>query len=130
MPYPFLSDPWLGEVSKLAAEAGRGVMPDSVTLNLVVTGGPQGDRELHVANGSFGAGLQDGAPTKLTLPYDVARSMFVLGDQAAAMQAFMGGKIKVEGDMSKLMAMQAGGGAGGADAAALQQKLREITADD
>ena len=40
--------------------------------------------------------------------------MFVKGDQSAAMQAFMGGKIKVEGDMTKLMAMQSGG-AGGAD---------------
>jgi putative sterol carrier protein len=100
-----------------------------VSLNLVVTGGPQGDRELHVANGTFAAGLEDGAPTKLTVPYDVARNMFVKGDQAAAMQAFMSGQIKVEGDMTKLMAMQSSGG-GGADAAAIQEKLREITADD
>ena len=96
---------------------------------MVVTGGPEGDRELHVAGGTFGAGLKDDAPTKLTVPYDVARNMFVNGDQAAAMQAFMGGKIKVEGDMSKLMAMQSGG-AGGADSAAIQEKLRAITADD
>ena len=129
MPHTFLSDAWLDEVSKLAAEAGAGAMPDAVTLNLVVTGGPEGDRELHVAGGTFGAGLKDDAPTKLTVPYDVARNMFVNGDQAAAMQAFMGGKIKVEGDMSKLMAMQSGG-AGGADSAAIQEKLRAITADD
>src|SRR3954452_8396568 len=128
MPYTFLSDEWLDEVQKLAAEADSGAMPDSVTLNLVVTGGPQGDRELHLADGSFGAGLKEGAPTKLTVPYDVARNMFVKGDQAAAMQAFMGGQIKVEGDMTKLMAMQSGGG--GADQAALQAKLREITAED
>ena len=130
MAYTFLSDPWLAEVSKLAAEAGAGVMPDAVALNLVVQGGPEGDRELHVANGTFGAGLQDGCPTKLTIPYAVARNMFVNGDQTAAMQAFMSGQIKVEGDMSKLMAMGAGGGAGGADAAALQAKLKEITAED
>jgi putative sterol carrier protein len=56
--------------------------------------------------------------------------MFIKGDQQAAMQAFMSGQIKVEGDMSKLMAMQSGGGApGGADAAALQAKLKEITSD-
>ena len=128
MPYPFLSDEWLSEVQKLAAEGGGGAMPAGVSLNLVVTGGPQGDRELHVADGTFASGLQDGAPTKLTVPYDVARKMFVDGDQAAAMQAFMGGKIKVEGDMSKLMAMQGGAGAG--DSAAFQAKLKEITADD
>jgi putative sterol carrier protein len=45
------------------------------------------------------------------------------------MQAFMSGQIKVEGDMSKLMAMQSSGG-GGADQAAMQEKLKAITADD
>jgi hypothetical protein len=128
MPYTFLSDEWLDEVAKLTADAGGGVMPDSVSLNLVVTGGPQGDRELHIGDGTFAAGLKDGAPTKLTLPYDVAKNMFINGDQSAAMQAFMSGQIKVEGDMSKLMAMQSSGG--GANSAALQQKMREITADD
>jgi putative sterol carrier protein len=133
MAYTFLSDEWLAEVAKLAEEAGEsaGVMPDSVSLNLVVTGGPQGDRELHIADGTFAAGLKDDAPTKLTVPYDVARNMFIKGDQSAAMQAFMGGQIKVDGDMSKLMAMQSGGGGGGGgDAAAIQKKLQEITADD
>jgi hypothetical protein len=127
MPYTFLSDEWLDEVKKLAAEVDTSDAP-AITVNVVVTGGPQGDRELHLADGSFGAGLKEGAPTKLTVPYDVARNMFVKGDQAAAMQAFMGGQIKVEGDMTKLMAMQSGGG--GADQAALQAKLREITAED
>jgi hypothetical protein len=128
MAFPFLSDEWLDAVQKLAAEAGSDLMPNSVQLNMVVTGGPQGDRELHVSEGVFGSGLVE-APTKLTLPYEVARNMFVNGDQAAAMQAFMSGQIKVEGDMTKLMAMQNQGG-GGADAAAMQTKLREITADD
>jgi putative sterol carrier protein len=32
--------------------------------------------------------------------------MFVDQDQAIAMQAFMSGKIKVQGDMMKMMAMQ------------------------
>jgi hypothetical protein len=128
VPHPFLSDAWLDEVQKLAAEAGGGIMPSGVQLNMVVTGSPEGDKELHVSDGAFGPGLVD-APTKLTVPYDVARSMFIKGDQAAAMQAFMSGQIKVEGDMTKLMAMQ-GQSAGGADAEAMQAKLREITADD
>jgi hypothetical protein len=129
VPYTFLSDEWLTEVKKLAAEAGgAGMMPDSVSLNMVVTGGPQGDRELHVAGGEFAVGLIDEAPTKLTVPYDVARKMFVEGDQSAAMQAFMSGQIKVEGDMTKLMGMQGQAPAPGADD--LQKKLQEITAAD
>jgi hypothetical protein len=130
VPYTFLSDEWLEAVQKLAAEAGGGGFPDSVQLNMVVTGGPQGDRELHVANGTFASGLLEGAPTKLTVPYTVAKDMFVKGDQAAAMQAFMSGQIKVEGDMTKLMAMQGQAPSGGADQAAIQAKLRELTADD
>ena len=129
MPYTFLSDEWLDAVQKLAAEAGGGMMPDSVKLNMVVTGGPEGDRELHVADGAFASGLIDDAPTKLTVPYEVAKSMFVKGDQAAAMQAFMSGQIKVEGDMTKLMAMQSGGQSGGPDQAAIQAKMLEITSD-
>ena len=129
MPHPFLSDAWLEEVQKLAAEAGgAGAMPAGVQLNMVVTGSPEGDKELHVADGVFGSGLID-APTKLTVPYDVAKNMFIKGDQAAAMQAFMSGQIKVEGDMTKLMAMQ-GQSSGGPEAEAMQAKLREITLDD
>ena len=130
MPNPFLSDAWLDEVQKLAAEAGGGMMPDTVKLNMVVTGSPEGDKELHVADGAFAAGLLDAAPTKITVPYEVAKSMFIKGDQQAAMQAFMSGQIKVEGDMTKLMAMQGQGGGDPAQAAEMQKKLQEITADD
>ena len=128
--HPFLSDEWLDEVKKLAdanPEAAAGA-PD-VKLNVVVTGGPQGDRELHLDKGMFASGLLDDAPTKLTVAYPVARAMFIEGNQQAAMQAFMSGQIKVEGDMSKLMAMQNQGG-GGDQAAEMQAKLKEITADD
>jgi putative sterol carrier protein len=34
------------------------------------------------------------------------RKLLIDQDQAATMQAFMGGKIKVEGDMMKIMGMQ------------------------
>ena len=75
-------------------------------------------------------GLLSDCPTKLTMPYDIAKNMFIKGDQSAAMQAFMSGQIKIEGDMSRLMAMQSQGSSmGGEGAAAAQAKLREITSD-
>ena len=129
MPNPFLSDAWLDEVKKIAEESGGGgMMPESAEINMVVTGGPEGDKELHVKGGQFNTGLID-APTKLTLPYDVAKDMFINGNQQAAMQAFMSGKIKVEGDMTKLMAMQGGAPADPAAAEAMQKKIQEITSD-
>ena len=44
----------------------------------------------------------------MTTDYDTAKKIFVDQDQAAGMQAFMAGKIKVQGDMMKMMAMQTG----------------------
>lgn len=46
------------------------------------------------------------AVTSLTLSADVARKIFVEGDAAAGVQAFLTGEIKAEGDLSKLVAMQ------------------------
>jgi putative sterol carrier protein len=131
MPNPFLSDAWLDDVKKITEEAGGGgMMPESAEINMVITGGPEGDKELHVAGGAFNKGLLESAPTKLTLPYTVAKDMFINGNQQAAMQAFMSGQIKVEGDMTKLMAMQGGATPDPAAAEALQKKILEITSAD
>ena len=130
MPEAFLSEAWFNEVEKLRAEqpATDASLAD-LTINIVVTGGPEGDAEVHIAGGAFERGLSADAPTKLTVPYDVAKSVFIEGNQQAAMQAFMSGQIKVEGDMSKLMAMQGGGGgAPTPEQEAFTQKLKEITA--
>ena len=128
MPETFLSSAWFDAVEALRAEqpAADASMSD-LTLNIVVTGGPEGDAEVHVKNGNFERGLVDDAPTKLTVPYDVAKAIFIEGNQQAGMQAFMSGQIKVEGDMSKLMAMQ-GGAAPSAEQQAFQQKLKDLTA--
>jgi hypothetical protein len=127
MPHTFLSDDWLAEAKKISDEfGGDDAGPGSdITVNVVVTDGPEGDRELHMSGGVFDSGLLDGAPTKLTVPYEVAKDMFVNGNQQAAMQAFMSGQIKVEGDMTKLMAMQSQGA--NPNQAKIQERLKEIT---
>jgi hypothetical protein len=128
MPHVFLSDDWFDAVEGLRDE-----MPEppaaakDLKINIVVSGGPDGDREVHMDGGRFERGLADSAPTKVTVPFDVARSMFIDGNQQAAMQAFMSGQIKVEGDMTKLMAMQSAGGAPTAEQVALQEKLKGLT---
>ncbi len=128
MPHTFLSDDWFEAVEGLRDEAPEPApaMKD-LMLNIVVAGGPDGDCEVHLAGGQFERGLHDSAPTKVTVPYDVAKAMFIEGNQQAAMQAFMSGQIKVEGDMTKLMAMQAGGPPT-AEQQAFQAKIREMTA--
>lgn len=123
----FLSDAWFDEIDKLRPEMPppAAAMAD-LKLNVTVAGGPEGDKEVHLQAGAFGKGHVDGAPTKLTVPFDTAKQMFVQGNQQAAMQAFMSGQIKVEGDMTKLMSMQAAG-APSAEQQAFQERLKAIT---
>jgi hypothetical protein len=130
MAHAFLSDEWFDAVEALRDEAPEppAAMKDLV-LNVVVQGGPDGDREIHMSGGQFERGLADGAPTKLTVPFDTAKALFVEGNPQAAMQAFMSGQIKVEGDMTKLMAMQGGGMAAPSDEQkAFSDKIQALTA--
>lgn len=128
MAHEFLSDEWMDAVEALRDEAPE---PPAATkdlvINLVVPDSPFGERQAHMAGGQFERGLHDSAPTKLTVPYEVAKSVFIAGDQQAAMQAFMSGKIKVEGDMTKLMAMQTAG-APSPEQEAFQSKIKDLTA--
>ena len=112
MSYPFLSDAWFDAVESLRDKAPTA--PEEVAdfaVNMVVTGGPEGDRALHFAEGRFDRGLVDGAPTTVTVPHRVARSMLVDLDPEVAITAFMTGEIRVEGDLTKLMELQQSAGA-------------------
>lgn len=107
MAYPFLSEAWFDAVEALRDKAPAA--PEEIAhiaVNMVVTGGPDGDRTLHFAEGRFDRGLVDGAPTTVTLSHRVARSMLVDLDPEVAITAFMTGEIRVEGDVSRLLALQ------------------------
>ncbi|HSN29367.1 MAG TPA: hypothetical protein VLT45_23920 [Kofleriaceae bacterium] len=108
MRHQFLSDEWFTEVDKLIAAAGDLKIPAAmkeVEVNVTVTS-PTGNTELFMKDGLFTRGHQASAPTKLTIPADLARKIFVDGDTAAGVQAFLEGKMQVEGDLAKLVAMQ------------------------
>ncbi|MCP4002730.1 MAG: SCP2 sterol-binding domain-containing protein [bacterium] len=129
MSHEFLSTTWFEEAEKIRAEINPPV-PDAVkdlVINLKVAGGPDGDIEAKMAAGKFELGLAADAPTTLNVPYDVAKKMFIEGDQQASMQAFMSGQIKVEGDMAKLMQMQTAG-APSAESIKVQELIKEMTA--
>jgi hypothetical protein len=128
--HPFLTEAWFAEVEKLQAEAPEPPAAlKELTFNVVVQGSPEGDQELHMTGGRFERGFVDGAPTKLTVPYEVARSLFVEGDQQAAMQAFMSGQIRIEGDMTKLMVLQSQAAVPPTpEQKEFQEKLRALTA--
>ena len=130
MAHEFLSDEWFTAAKAIRDEAGDIGPPggEDIRLNVTVVDGPAGDTEVHLAEGVFDRGHVENAPTKATVPYDVARQLFVEGNPQAAMQAFMNGQLRIEGDISKLMMVQGAAMNPSPQQLQLQQRLREITA--
>ena len=116
MTYQFLTEEWM-TAAKAIREKYADQVPAvtvSIRMNQVVTDVPFGDGTVKsYLDTSSGAvemelGELEAADLTVTTDYDTARKVFVDQDQAAGMQAFMSGKIKVQGDMMKMMAMQTG----------------------
>jgi putative sterol carrier protein len=97
-----------------------------LVINLLVKDSPDGDIEAKLEAGRFLKGQSADAPTKLTVPYDIALKMFIEQDPQASMQAFMSGQIQVEGDMTKVMAMQAAGPPS-EEALQVQARIKDMT---
>ncbi len=112
--YPFLSPEWIDEAKKIREEY-RGKtqsITHAVRMNQVITEVPFGDGvlESHIDSTSGELELELGhlsdPDLKVTMDYMTAKALLVEGNPQAGMQAFMSGRIKVEGDMTKLLAMQ------------------------
>ncbi len=136
MAHPFLSDEWIEAAREIRARhAGDDVeVPDiPIRMNQVITDVPFGDGIVHsYLDTSAGAlvlelGELDEPDLTVTTDWETAKTVFVDQDIAAATQAFLQGRIKVQGDMMKLMQMQLSVGASPAAAAAAHE-LRDITA--
>ncbi len=114
MTYAFLSDEWMaaakGVREKYADQSAK--VTTIIKMNQVITDVPFGEGTLNVyldtSSGDvvMDLGALDAPDLTVTTDYDTARKIFVDQDQAAGMQAFMSGKIKVQGDMMKMMALQ------------------------
>jgi len=126
--YQFLADEWFTEVENLVEKFGAEAPPQqNLMVNLVITETPFGEeRQMHMGardgKGEWGLGHRDDAEVTLTTDYDTAKQVFASNDPTAGMQAFMQGKVRVQGDMAKLMASQQQGGN-----PALQAAIQEIT---
>ena len=131
--YPFLSDEWMDEAKKIREEyRGKGTPPaHTVKMNQIITDVPFGEGTLNAHMDTSSGELEmdtghiDGPDVTVTLDYETAKAIFVEGNPQAGMQAFMAGKIKVQGDMTKLMAMQSG--APDPTAQEVAKKIADIT---
>ena len=132
--YPFLSDEWLEAAKKIREEAPAGTPPaHAVRMNQIITDVPFGEGTLNAHMDTSGGDVQmdmghlDEPDLTVTLDYPTAKAILVDGNPQAGMQAFMAGKIKVQGDMTKMMAMQQG--TPDPAQAEIAAKIKEITAD-
>ncbi len=136
MPNPFLSDAWMTEAKAIRAkyEGQTGKVSQSIRVNQMITDVPFGDGTISsfidTSSGDvvMDIGSLDAPDVTVTTDYATAKKLFVDQDAAAAMQAFMGGKIKVQGDMMKMMALQTAMPTDDASKA-IAEEIKAITAE-
>src|SRR5262245_17799850 len=112
--HAFLSKEWVEAAHEVREEFKGKVAPPAhkVKMNLVITDAPFGDGPIDAHMDTSGdelamdLGHVEGEDLTVTVDYATAKAIFIDGNPQAGMQAFMAGKIKVQGDMTKLMAMQ------------------------
>jgi hypothetical protein len=134
MRHAFLSDEWIAAARAIRErhDGQRAPMSQSIRVNLVVTAVPFGDGTvksyLDTSSGMpvLELGELESPDVGLTTDYETAKTIFVSQDPAAGMQAFMSGKVVVQGDMMKLIALPAALAAN-PDADAIAAEIRDIT---
>ena len=133
--FPFLSDEWIAEARRIH-ESYRGKSekkPPEIRMNLVVTevpfGGGSLDAHVDTMSGELEVDLGHlrDADLALTLGYETAKAILIEQDSQAAMQAFFGGRIKIDGDMTKLLLLQGQLSAPDPVAAEVAEKIRDMT---
>jgi putative sterol carrier protein len=134
MAYQFLTQEWIDEAKRLREEVGPPASPPAhtVRMNQVITAVPFGDGEVKVfmdttdGDVNLDLGELENPDLTVTVDYETAKAIIVDQNPQAGMQAFMAGKVKVQGDMTKLMAMQTT--QPDPTAIELSQKIRDMTA--
>ena len=111
--HQFLTDEWMAETRAIRLELkpdGGSALPGKVLrMNQTITEVPFGEGTINVhldtesGDPDLELGHLDQADVTLTLDYATAKGILVEGNPQVAMQAFMSGKIKVDGDMAILL---------------------------
>ena len=113
MPHPFLSEEWITEARIIRAKYEGQVpkIPITIRMNQIITKVPfgNGDIQSHIDTSTgvlvMDLGHIEKPDLTVTTDYETAHKVFFDQDPQAGMQAFMSGRIKVEGDVSKMLMM-------------------------
>ena len=135
MAFPFLSDQWIDQARRIRDEYQDRApgSPSPLRVNVVVTDIPwdPGRVEGYVDTSAGTVDLEVGhlerPDVTVTLAHATARSLLVEADMQAAIAAFLGGRIRVDGDITKLIALQTDPGALDSVVGEVIARLRAIT---
>ncbi len=135
MQHAFLSEDWISAAREIRGRYDDQAPTTSATIrvNLNINEVPFGEGSMpaHLDTSSgrleMDLGHLDEADATVTCDYTTAKNFVVYQDQAALMQAIMGGRVKIQGDATKLMALAAAGqtAAGNPEATLLAGKIAE-----
>jgi putative sterol carrier protein len=132
--YEFLTPEWIDAAKKIRDEMPDPESPPAhvIKMNQVITDAPFSSDPIHVHLDTSDGELKmeeghlDSPDLTVTVDWETAKAIFVDQNPQAGMQAFMAGKVKVQGDMTKLMAMQQS--APDPNAQAVAERIKDITA--
>ena len=136
--HKFLSDSWITEAQRIGAEYGDDLPTPEIqtVINVVVNdiehredGTLLGRLDTSTSEPVVEVGHADNAEATVTIGYETAKLVFLTPDPAALMQEFMAGKIVVEGDVTKLLALQSNPTEPDPDVMALYKEIQEMTED-
>lgn len=101
----FLSDEWFDTVTKLNQDANPLNLPPNLK-HLILTINLQDGTHFHFKEGKIWQGNHDNPKATLLMTKNILQSLIQNKDESLAIEAFIAGDIRVEGDMSALLALQ------------------------
>jgi hypothetical protein len=104
----FLSDEWFSRTEELTKAAGNFEIAraiKAVAVNLTILSGT-GEVEMCLDRGIIRKGHVSPADVQMSMPADYAYKLLVAGDWSVGMKGYIARKIKVSGNMKKLIPLQ------------------------
>ena len=111
MSVTFLTQQWAGEVTQAlnaSADFRTAAAGKQVRLQQVVTDAPQGETKYYftLEEGAAEVGLGELADADATVTQDYATASAISRGEVGPQQAFMQGRLKITGNMMKLLQLQ------------------------
>ena len=104
----FLSDEWFSRTEELTKAAGNFEIAKAmkaIVVNLTISSGA-GEIEMCLDRGIIRKGHASPADVQMSMPADYAYRLLVAGDWSVGMKGYIARKIKVSGNMKKLIPLQ------------------------